>query len=217
LKNYIEKTLGTEAIDYLQYHLSIGHSLSRCVLNNIDLKAGQLTTGLPENADFGRLYDFKYGGILPQIPKNEWAKYHNSENKTYVIPKKQYFEFIIDNIYSFINKGSGRLCIFENANAGSTDPALEKFQSKVFFLKGEVYHVLDNGSYTRNDIEKCIRETQSGWNFIGILTSISSDSAIPANRQEISPDLLENLCKNTEKIIVGAYDEEAFLLWHKSD
>lgn len=216
MTNYKEITLGNDAINYVMKHLSYGHAISKTVLNKLDIQNGQIIVGLPEYANWEKVNDLEHGGILPAVDRSKWRTISGENGKTYtmeLIPR--FFPFIVDNIKSFLMKSSTNLCILENANASPTDWALKNIQSIIWTFQSEVYHILGKGEQSQSEIEKTIKESESLWTWIGFLTSFPGIDSYPIVKKEISMDIIMILAGNVEKILVGAYDGEGFLVWNR--
>ncbi len=62
-----EIELGTEAVTFVTESLKFGETLSKLVLEVIDVKRGRVVTKLPSNVDEKAANDFKSGGKLPRL------------------------------------------------------------------------------------------------------------------------------------------------------
>ena len=205
-----------KAVAYIREHLGYGHTLSSYFLEKVDLQTGYVTTGLPGNANLEKVYNFKYGGILPTAPESEWRRVIGKDGRKFVmVPTPRFFSYTVEIISSFLKGGAGRICILENATNKPTDPVLQKYQSIIWTHQDEIYHILGREDYSNKEIEKIINEAEALWTFVGFMTYMPSKEFLISSRYEIPLEELKALAERTEKVIVGAYDGEGYLIWHR--
>ena len=213
--NEIEVNLGEKSIVYIHNKLVNGNKLARFVLNSINLHEGLVSVGLPTNANLNKIEDFKSGGILlPHASQKEEIIIHHDTYSATPIPR--YFNYVVRNIATFLKTGTNRVCILENANAKPSDPALGYCKSLLWVNDDEVYHVIVGKDSSKANIKNTIIEAQSLWNFVGFLTSFpAGEQHFPQTK--LLDAVLVILSKRVEKIIVGVYDGEGYLIWGKND
>jgi hypothetical protein len=205
MDNYNEFILGPKAIEYIQMGLAAGLTLSKHTLERIKLDNGVVMTALPKNTNLEFLDRFEYGGILPKTPESEWHRVTAGIE-----------EQAINNIKYYLQSRKKRLCIFEDIISIPTDPFVKDNMSRISTFQNEVYIVL-SGKKSNSEIQQALREAEMTPYppLIGIMTSLPQDiSAFPIS-QEITDDLLIVLAQRTEKIVIGAWDWEGYLIWHK--
>ena len=213
--NYKEIILGEEAKNYVEKHLSYGQTLSKLVLEYIDLKLGNVITGLPSDANLDKINDFDSGGILPAIEKSKWRTIVGEDGVEHIMkPIPRNFSYAVNIIGAFLKGNKDRLCVFENVKAGPSDPILLKHSSAILTFKKEVYHVLTNREISEEEVVRAIKESESLWTFVGFMTSLQGIKKESLSSKELSSEAMKILAENVEKIIVGAYDGEGFLIWH---
>jgi hypothetical protein len=215
LTNCVEYTLGPEAIDYISDRLSYGHTLAKLLLDSIDLNAGKVVTYLPPGLTIDQLTDFRGPGVLPMPPESEWIHItHDDDRKSILVPVPKENSDLLSIIQDFLSEGNDRICIFENFPARASDPWVARDQSKLLIFGDEVYHPLYEDRIERNDIEQAIIDAAS-FEVIGILSSLADLYTELKGKNKITYDQLKTLSERTEKIIVGAYDCEGYLIWCK--
>ena len=73
MQEYKQIILGEVALYYVKKHLSHGLTLTKYVRVNVDLDAGQVIVGFPENANLKEINNFESGGFLPTAPEEDWV------------------------------------------------------------------------------------------------------------------------------------------------
>ena len=215
MNEYKEIILGSEALAYVKRHVSFGLTLSKYVQENIDLNNGTVAEGFPENADIKRINNFDSGGFLATTPEEDWVHLDNDGQKSTLVPVSVDFKYVTDTINSFLASDERNCALFESSISKPSDPYLKRLQSKIWVAKEEVYNILNRELLFSDAIERTIRETRSSWVFVGYLTSFP-EAKQDFLKTELTDGILLLLAKRVEKIIVGAYDNESFLIWHKT-
>lgn len=186
------------------------NQLSSELLNVIDFKSGYFFTLLPQDANIGRLYEFKTGLILPQFPEES---YTNGRKGTFTrIPNL--YEEIADAILNEI-KSKNLCCIFDDVTRYPDDKNIfELFRDHGFSYGKEVYYFLDKNTASQKLIMDCLRKSKSFWHSLCILTK---NLSLSQNNKDLSLELIKKICLNTHKLLVEAYDGEGYIFWEKSD
>ncbi len=198
-----EIELGTEAMTFVTESLKLGETLSKLVLEVIDVKRGRVVTKLPSNVDEKAANDFKSGGKLPRL----------SSGITNPEPVPNTDFFIVETIRSFLDASSKNICIFEDASARATDPFTKSLVTRFATFGDEVYHWLCQS----DDNDKILKTVQTArsWLFLGFMTNISEEPAACSENKPLKESELRRLALETKKIVVGAYDGEGYLIWSK--
>lgn len=220
---YKEITLGPEAIDYVRDRLAEGKTLAKFLLDRSDLDNGQVTTFLPTDADLSKINNFSRGGVLPTPPLETHRHYTAPDGtKTVMVPVPDTNTELAAMIQAFLKQRDARICLFESAVAKSTDGFLSTPNAKdlrVLTFQRDVYYLLKETD-DREKIEKNLRYAKSHL-VLGVLVHLSNqDKFLPLDedflRQELTLDELKILAEDTEKIVVGAYDGEGYLIWSRN-
>jgi hypothetical protein len=216
INEYQEINLGDSAINYFRKRLEYGLTLSKYILETIDLEAGQVTTAFPKQANLENIYKFQYGGILPTSPESEWREIFDNDGRKHIMkPLPMFYAYIEKNIRSFLSNSPRNICLFENAYAGASDGASRKYQSQIAIFQNEIYHLVVPGKDSNNNIEQVINESGTSLNLIGILTTLDVKYSMISTGQRLTSHMLKDIAGQTEKLILRAYDGESFLVWHK--
>jgi hypothetical protein len=217
VNKYKEITLGIEAIEYIKHRLSISYTLAQYILDYIVLENGYVTVGLPPEANMEMINKVDSGGLLPTPPESEWKKGITEDGRESVwIPVYPFNTYAVKTIQTFLRRNTQRLCFFENFSASPEYPFVQRYKTKIILFEKEVYHMLGGGKHENDEIEKFIKESKTFPSSVGILTSLPDDCKDILSWKTITSDMLRVLVDRTEKIVVGAYDGEAYIVWNKA-
>lgn len=206
-----EIAFGFEAIEYIKYILENGKTLSNCLLQNCDLDSGRVITYLPIYVNEEEAKEFKFGGKIKVSPESIIYK-----PGVIAVPIPNTNDCLIKIIQDFLDNGDGNLCIFEDATRNPTDPVISLKDTRIFICQNEVYYVLfskDAGAKDR--IDDTIWDSDSHWHFVCVMTSAPKDSCFFRNQKNINANDLKTLAERAEKVAIGAYDGEGYLIWSR--
>lgn len=108
-----------------------------------------------------------------------------------------------------------QVCIIEDTLSKPQDPYLSLLNTKLMIYDDEVYHV-----FTREDIAKIknnFLRIKTAPTFIGAITSLPIKLIKSFNtKKEVDFEDLEVIVNGIEKLFVGAYDGESYIIWSKN-
>lgn len=113
-----------------------------------------------------------------------------------------------EGLASYI-KNNTNLFIFDNYTYEKGYPCLEDLSIPIYYMKKEVYFICNNLD-SKKTIEETIREA-SEYPFLGYRMNKSYSAKFKKNTSEFTENDMSEFAKNTDEIIIGAYDEESFL------
>lgn len=177
----------------------------------IDFNDGIFFTLLPVNIDLKKLYDFGSGGILEQ----------NIIEEIFVLDKKMKGQQIpniqaeigelICNLISSSNKLS---CLIDDYNSQPDDLRDDElFRVFGIYFANEVYYRFGRTSDSVECIEKSLERSNTFWHS---LCMISSADLSDVQEQIITLDIIHEICRKAEMVMVGAYDGEGYVIWEKN-
>ena len=202
-----EIKLGAEALEYIRQSLNDGKQLSRATLTALDIGAGKVSTYLPPGTTALQANKFLTGGKL-EIASSE------SPAKAHPIPNTD--DILAATLRGHLKSSDSALCIFENALAQAGDPWLRQAQVHSFVCGTDVYHFLTAKDVESDLIESTINTARSiRPPLIGVLTRSERAGSTDSAQGTIKLVELQNLASRAEKLVVGAYDGESFLLWSR--
>ena len=213
-----ELHLGPEAVSYIRDCLANGKTLARYLLQRPDLESGTVTTFLPSDVGKEAATQFKWGGKLRRDPATFVYHTEPDGSRTRWEPVPNTDPWLISILQEFLGAGGDRVAIFENEVALPGDPWLslprwDILQTVIF--GNEVYHVLSNRD--AEDEERILTTIKGAdsWLFIGAMTSLSEPPDLPLEGGTVDDEVLKTFAQRAEKIVVGAYDGESYLIWSK--
>lgn len=216
MNEYKKIVLGISARSYIEKCLGYGCSLSKYILDYIDLKTGQIIVELPEQSSFERIEDYDHG-ILPEPPKAEWYRVEEKDGtKSVWVPIHPFKKYIIGTIRSFLISDQNNICIIEDPMAKPTDEWLHETLSNIIQYQNEIYHLIRAGEHSNSEIEGILNQVNVVWPpLTGFLISLPIGQGVNITKQELKPILIKTMAENLEKLFVKAYDGETYLIWHK--
>lgn len=214
-----EITLGPEATEYIRKCLDDRNTLARYLLQKLDLGRGRVVTFLPSDVTAEAAKQFTTGGKLPMPPESQWRYAEGEGSKWTMVPIPDTDSYLVAIIEAFLSAKEGRVCIFEDALSRPNDPILSRSAARLLTFHNEVYHFLSGRAVKSSQIRQTIRQAKSIPLFIGALTSVPEKSSFSHKARKItitSDERLRGLAARSEKIVVGAYDGEGYLIWNKT-
>lgn len=211
-----ELHLGPEAVSYIRDCLANGKTLARYLLQRPDLESGTVTTFLPSDVGKEAATQFKWGGKLRRDPATFVYRTEPDGSRTRWEPVPNTDPWLVSIIQAFLRAAEDRVCIFENALARPSDPVLSRSESRVLVFDNEVYHFLSAADWASTIIAQAIREAGCPYPpLIGAMASAADEAGFSGEGRQISSAQLKVLAERTEKIVIGAYDGEGYLIWSK--
>ena len=220
---YKEITLGPEAIDYIRDRLAEGKTLAKFLLDRGDLDKGRVTTFVPFDADLSRINNFSRGGVLPTPPPETHHHFTAPDGtKTVMVPVPGTSKQLAAMMQEFLSRSDKRIGLFESAVARSTDGFLSTPNAKdlrVMTFQEDVYYLLKEND-DREMIHKTLQYAKS-YLVLGVLVHLTDKDKFllqdeDSLRKELTLDQFKVLANQTEKIIIGAYDGEGYLIWRRA-
>lgn len=212
--NLEEITLGREALDYIGESLRDGEELSLRLLKSVRLEAGSVVTYLPKGTAISSIRNFQSGGILgPMTPVTVGTgDEHHSQSRISTIPTAD--SALASLITGHLIAMPTSLCLFENRLAKPKDSWLRHSRMHNLTLGMTVCHYLSSQDSRDTElIRLTIKKSRSiSPPLLGVLTQLG-DGAVMGLVDDANGDVLKGIVDRTEKLIVGAYDGEGFIVW----
>ncbi|MEE9233905.1 MAG: hypothetical protein V3U28_00495 [Candidatus Acidoferrales bacterium] len=211
-----ERTLGPEALTHLKQCLDHGGTLlAKHLLQRADLDNGKVTTFLPSDVPDEKALLFE-SGQLPVPPKSEWVRL---EKEAVMIPvPKTIDDYFVPFLLHFLRAERNRICIFGHPDGKATHPWLARAKADYFTCGEEVFLFVFGKNATEKKIKTVIKEAGSAWwsSVHGVVTTVPTRFRFSVEqRTSATPEIVAELATRAEKIMVGAYDMEGYLIWHK--
>jgi hypothetical protein len=210
---YKEIQLGDEAYDYfVNEHLPFGISYSKYLIEEISKNKGRISTFLPAIIQDDNLTRFTES-IKASIPESFYSELNSTGLKTPNIdPIDEYW--VLPLIRTFLQKDKQNLCIIEEHEIIKGDSSLEKSPSHWISYGDEIYYII-SGINTSFDSILNVFGWVGSWTFICGLCRLPQKFGLPFSKHSLDEEEIRSLAQNTEKIIISAYDQEGYLVWHK--
>ncbi len=186
--------LGHEAVEYIRSELLSGNDLAQFLLE-LPFETGNVISYVPAELNEQDIPAF---GLSIFLTRNIEISRHILQTKTE------------DFISSYLQSSTERYAIFETYwEVG--DAWLEREKPIYFSYDSKLYLFL---RYTDTDNEKVKSAMGAAgtYPFIAVLTHFNFEIS---NHEVLSEEKLETLAKSADHIIIGAFDDESYLIWSK--
>jgi len=211
----VELELGPAALEYIRERLGHGKTLARYLLEREDLASGSVITCLPPNVPVETLEDFGEGYKLKRDPATFRYRTEPDGSITRWEPVPNTDPWLVSVVQQFLRSGSGRVCILENSSALPSDPWLQSCHLPILIFDDEVYHFVSHKDAENEErVLETIRTARS-WLFYGVMTLLPKSDAPSLEAGTIDGEFLQACAQKAERVVVGAYDGESHLIWHR--
>lgn len=206
-------SFSTEAVAYIRRQLGFGQTLARQLLRRPDLGSGRvialLTEGIePRGPYSGGEWDFNSGAFGAPRP----SAAEDLERAWRWLPGGQEDLGLADAIRAYLTGGTDRYGLFEDAARRAGDPGVHDSIARVIFVGEEVLHVVR----AADDQETVLRAVKAAdsWLSIGALAKLDPSEAF-GEGGTATPEEVRRFADRADQIIVGAYDQEGYLVWNR--
>jgi hypothetical protein len=179
---------------YMAECIRWGNTLSSFVTRNVDLKQGYVHTYAPPETTMTKLADFNSGGLVK-------ARHTTTH--------------LVDMIQTFLSGGTDRIVILEDVTLRKGDPYLDVTANEVLFHGDEVYYLLRHDAGA-NRINLAVTDAGQNRRFVGLMTMSAQLHQMRPGQRDATAGLLDELSRHTQRIFVGAYDDEGYVIWTRS-
>lgn len=207
--------LDQRAINYVyNILLTKGLTLSKYILNKHNLEQGRIFTILPRTVNEDELYQFSTGGKL-LIPKDKIRIVNLKGQIIRIEPLPDTSDWLIRWLYNGIKNNPNLIAIFE----GDFKPIysyIDKLHSHLMIYRQEIYHFFTAADIkSKPNLIKYTLKEAAPFPLRGFLVSINQCKLQKWQGKliKITINDIKLLVQNIEKIIVGAYDFESYLIW----
>lgn len=197
----------------------MGHSIARSIEMTVDLEAGTIHTFVPADlpAVEVQAHNLEHG-ILTRPVSAYHRIAHDDGSSSFLAPKPNMDDALAEIMREYLLSDPKALCIFEDPNRTEVHATYLTSQGfRVGLYGSEVYFVIMSEDASEPDFLRASFREPRAWLFIGVFTRLPEGVSWP--RGEVSPlqmTHLDNLVAETQKIVVGAYDNDGFVVWERA-
>ena len=166
-------------------------------LVSLPLRNGTLMTFVPDDANAETATDFRHGGLAVGTSSGVIGAIN---------------EKVATLIAHHLSGGPAHYAIFEDY---LREPDSKLLAGDHYFVhQNEVCLFISPGTGgDPHDIKRALKNA-SRYTFRGILTSLGSNRELMVG-ESVAPAVLAELAQNSKHILVGAYDEESYIIWSR--
>lgn len=215
INKYYQVVDVTEAgISYVLKSLRYGRMLSNLTARYLPIEKGKVKTFAHHSVEITDLSQFETTWIGRDLPESI-RNFPEDDSKRGIDPEMNFF--VVPAIQDFLAERNQNICIHEHIDARPTPQRMKHYADYpvLTFADQDVYFFIDDAEATIASIRQPFGTIPS-WNAKAFLTSLPDNAEPLRKHQEIDLNLLKLMAKRTEKIIVGAYDGEGYLIWSRS-
>ena len=203
-----ERVLGLEAVLWIRRSLHEG-TFSRLLAGRFDLTSGRIVTLVPPFVS-EEATKMLSRGLLPESSADVAETPGGVGCR--VVSASPIHQALADLIRRFLSDRPDGLCIFEDRLARPGDGWLSRSGTIVVTVQNDVYHVLSKADIYSDRIERTVDVVSRAYPpLVGALTRCLDE----AEGAPLTYEMLAELADHTERIAIGAYDGEGFVLWSR--
>ncbi len=201
--------------DFLLKELRYGETLSNLVAKYILIESGKLETFAPQNIELSALLDFRATYNIGQGVSENLLQTLKTESASRAFPEMDFF--VAPIVQDFLAQSEQNICILEDIDSSPGDPGLTASGMPPMFTFAEVdvYFYIDRKRSTIDTISKVFSMVSPMWSTRAFLTSLPKELTLSEANQKMEMKDIEAIAQRTQKIIVGVYDGESYLVWHR--
>lgn len=216
MKPYREIPLGRSAVTYFRERLSEGKTLAVGLQKETNLNTGQIITFVPCDREVSdeELIQYEHGQLLPGLGPETYQYYLDDDGAiTRIVPVPDTSTLLTKIIREFVDTRENNLCILEEGLAQRSDPCVASWEVPWFALNEELYYIATSAN-TDSEIEQIIRMAKNHYpGLIGAMTSLPPSFELDSHKRTITSEEVNILAVRAEKVILGAYDGQGYLIW----
>jgi len=207
----VDIALGDQALQYVRTCLTDGRTLSRQLLERLDLSRGSISTRLPQDADLTHLSEFEWGGRLKPIQGGTRLATATDGRQYEMIPVPNSTADLAAVIAEFLDQADNGVAVLENTVGRAGDPAVRSARSRVVTFGDDVFHLACRADL--GEIRLAVTEASTAFLLIGVLARVNLWQCRSPAMRTISEEDLIRCATSVETIFVEAFDGEAYLFW----
>ncbi len=190
--------LGEPGTLYIHECLKYGKNLGRLLLTVLGRERGRVTALVPPDIDFEK---------MPNLM---------SDFRGYVTQIGGTLTCLVELTQEFLLEDPNHVCIIEDTIIRREDRVISSLDLPILFLGSDVYYFLSTEH--RDDLEgiRGVLATLDANRVTGVMTSLPTGRSPFEDRQEMTPQDVNELAERSQMIVVDAYDGGGYLIWHRS-
>jgi hypothetical protein len=215
-KSMLERrALGESGLSYIRERLAGGRTLSRLLLDGLDLAGGTAWADLPPAMSDAHAMRFAEAGLSylatgtpPDVferPDGRWEVVHNL-----VEP------LLATQVGDFLRQETRGVAVWEDPESDTGDPWIRAHpEEPLLFLGEEVYVVLSHSTVSPTAVAAGLEVMSAWWGSPAVLATLSAEALQPflTLRARIAAGQLQPLVEHCQLLFFEAYDREGYVLW----
>lgn len=189
---FVKKYLDNNALDFVFEQIKSTRSVSEILFNFLKKHHSNIWSLLPEELTQKTQLNFELGGLFKENPIDDYLS-------------------IVENYLS--EDGNNAWVLIDNERESNVTPENNSIENitKVFYYKETVFHLLPIVKVNKMNLLKTFKF--GGWYpFIGVITKLNNSLRNSIEINHLNEKDVNNLINCISTLIIGAFDEEAYLV-----
>lgn len=209
------RELGEAGLTYIRERLAGGRTLSRLLLDGLDLAGGTTWAYLPPAMSDVQATRFAEAGLTrlatgtpPDVferPDGRWEAVYNVAES-----------FIAAQVGAFLSQELRGVAVWEDPESHTEDPWIRDHpEEPLLFLGEEVYIALSHSTANPTAVAAGLAVMSAWWGSPAVFAALPAEALQPflTLRTGIAGEQLHPLVEHCRLLFVAAYDREGYVLW----
>lgn len=209
------RELGEAGLTYIRERLGGGRTLSRLLLDGLDLAGGTAWAHLPPAMSDAQATRFAEAGLTrratgtsPDVferPDGHWEAVHNLAEP-----------LIAAQVGDFLRQEPSGVAVWEDPELDTGDPWIREHpEEPLLFLGEEVYVVLSHATVSPTAVAEGLAVMRAWWGSPAVLAALPAAALQPflTLRAPLAGEQLHPLVEHCRLLFFEAYDREGYVLW----
>lgn len=196
MKNDYEKRICTEKVlKFFSEQINYGHELDIQIDRVFKLKRGKVFTYIPTDTTDDNINDSLSGGGLLSREKSIYC--------------------LASEISEYLSIVENSICILEDSTCTPEDSFSVEIIDYIYTYDNEIYGLISEKNSKIDQVIKSIKEIEQPNYFLAVLVKSSEICKEILSRNKLYKDDFISIAEAAEKVILGAYDGEGYLIWER--
>jgi hypothetical protein len=211
------RELGDAGLTYICERLAGGRTLSRLLLDGLDVAGGHAWTYLPPAMTEGQAGRFAEAGLTRLARGTAPAVFERPDGRWEAI-SNLVEPLVVAQVRAFLTLEERGVAVWEDPIANAGDRWVRDHdhdEAPLLFVGDEVYHVLSHVTAGPTAVAAGLAVMDAWWGSPAVLAALPAESLRPflTGRSRLSTEQLQPLVDHCRLLFFLAYDQEGYVLW----
>lgn len=210
--SYCFLDLGPEALDFLRKRLRAGGKFGSLVETTRDLESGFITGILPHDRDDPIKVDLSR--LNAPVSQVEYELGGFREGSAKFVRKRDWAPLATRLLHTWISEATSRRAVFAEEALGRPRDADWAVLKGVAVGDGGLYYYIRGGGDVVPALQSLVRAVRdASWYGVIAMIELPGEGSLSLRNCDVGEGFLDTIAAAVKKMIVGAYDDEGFVLW----